>query len=107
MEDHNPMAKTFVKPDSFFRKVIVETNSQGDLKTQYLVDLSSYDTSKMPNFKEGMVIYKGYTCQISTLKPSKSFPKNRIDIDPANKELRMAIMTMYDTYDRLIKEGNI
>lgn len=88
--------------NSLFRRVITEEDSSGELKSQVSIDLTKYDTSKMSTFKEGDKVYTGFTCKIATLKPLKKFPRARIDINPANKELRDAIMAMYAAFDKVV-----
>lgn len=85
---------------SVFKQVVQEGDVSGELKVQFTIDLTRYDTSKMDGYKQGDKVYKGYTCKLATLKPMKQHPRGRIDIDPSNDEIRTAIMKMYDAYDK-------
>lgn len=85
--------------NSLFKRVIQTNDKSGELKNQFTIDLTSYDTSKMPGYKEGRKVAKGFSCRLSTIKVNKAHPKSRIDIDPANKEIRKAIEDMYKTFD--------
>lgn len=91
----------FETQDSLFKEVVIRNNSSGELKTQTTVELNSYDSSTMPNYKQGSKVYTGYTCKIATLKPDKDNPRNRIDIDPTDKDVRNAIFKMYEAVDKL------
>lgn len=88
---------------SIFKKVISVNDQSGDLKTQYSIDLSPWDSSLMDGYVPGSQVHKGYSCKIATLKPNKKFPKSRVDIDPANAELRKAIEDMYKEFDKVNK----
>ncbi len=95
-----------VENKSVFQEVIIIKDNSGELKTQYTVDLTPWDQSEMEGYtpREGVAPLKGYSCSIRTLKVNKKFPKSRIDVDPANKELRKAISDMYAKYDELTKK---
>ena len=102
MEEKNLMSQDKTdNTSSLFKQVIQELDNVGELKSQVVINLTSYDTSKMNNYKEGEKIYKGYTCKISTLKPSRKEPRKNIDINPSDKRLREAITAMYNTFDKL------
>ena len=86
---------------ALFKRVVKDENKSGELKTQFTILLTTYDTSKMANYEEGQKVYKGFTCKIATLKPSRTHPRARVDIDPSNKYIRDAIFEMYQEYDKL------
>lgn len=86
---------------SIFKQVVHQNDNSGELKMQFTIDLTSYDTSEMQGYKEGSPVYKGFTCKLATLKPMKQHPRGRIDIDPSNEEVRQAIMKMYQNYDKI------
>lgn len=87
---------------SLFKQIVQENDSSGELKTQFTIDLTEYDTSTMPGYREGNKVYKGFTCKLATLKPLKAHPRGRIDIDPSNEKIRKAILSMYSAYDKLL-----
>lgn len=98
------MEKTNSDDKSVFKEVVQDSDNSGELKVQFTIDLTRYDTSKMVGFKEGDKIYTGYTCKLATLKPMKAHPRGRIDIDPSNNEIRTAIMKMYASYDKAVSQ---
>ena len=85
-------------------KVITILDNSEEMKTQYTVVLTPWDTSEMDNFKEGDRVLKGFSCAIKTLKPLKKYPKGRVDIDPSNQDLRNALKDMYAKYDEVVKK---
>ena len=90
--------------NSIYKKSIQVQDASDELKVQYSIDLSPWDSSKIEGYKEGSEIKKGYSCKIATLKPNKKYSKARIDIDPANIELRTAIREMYEAFDKVTKK---
>jgi hypothetical protein len=87
-----------------FNRTIKDDDVFGNLKTQFTIELTEYDTSKMKGYKEGSKVFKGYTCKLATLKPNRKNPINRIDINPSNRFIRDAILSMYLAYEELIKK---
>lgn len=87
---------------SLYKEVVTDEDNSGELKSQFTIDLTEYDTSKMVGYKAGDRVYKGYTCKIAMLKINKPKPRSRVDIDPSNVEIRRAIMNMYSAYDKLV-----
>lgn len=97
------MVKTNQAP-SLFKKVITKNNDAEELKLQVVINMTEYDTSSSKDFIEGGKVFRGYTTMISTLKPNNNKVKARIDINPADQELRAAINEMYSAYDKIIKK---
>ncbi len=89
---------------SIYKKVIPVNDGTGELKIQYTIDLTPWDTSKMDTFKEGDVVRTGHSFCIKTLKPNKKYPRQRVDIDPSDKDFRKAMQEMYAKYDETIKK---
>lgn len=89
---------------SLYKEVVSEDDSSGELKVQFTIDLTEYDTSMMDGYVAGSKVYKGFTCKLATLKPNKTRPRSRIDIDPSNKKIRDAIFNMYSAYDKLVSK---
>jgi len=86
-------------------KTIDVKDNIGGLKRQYSLTLSPWDSKNFDGYKEGAKSYSGHTCRFRVVKFGQQPKDNFISIDPADPDLRQAILEMYDAHDKVVAES--
>lgn len=90
--------------DSLFVETVDVKNSRtGALKRQYYLNLSKWNSKDFKGFKEGDTVLEGHTCKITVNNFGSNPRSNYINIDPADENLKQAILAMYQAYEVVSK----
>lgn len=82
---------------SIYHKSIEKRSSAGNLTGIFVVDVSPWSMT----VKETGKLLAGHTMLISVQKLGQNPKLSRINIDPANKELKEALLEAYEAFENI------
>jgi hypothetical protein len=90
--------------ESIFKEVYTKENSLGEFKAQFTFEVSPWDTSTMEGHKSGDKVLTGYSLSIKTLKPDKKYPRQRVDLDITDDNVRALLVKAIKAYESTLKK---